>query len=340
MQNNYNIFKNLILYTFVVLLVFFLYKIQQLLIVFFAGFILASAIDPLVEGLSKKIPRKYSLIVVCGGLLLTLLLFFIPFLNIFIQQILLFLERVPVYWEEIKNYTLGIDKWIASIEQAGILPNVSQIMSFASSLGQNIITGSIGLTKNFLTAIAFLLTTITVTLYMLIDKKQLTEKSLRLFPPAIREKTKEIFCIISKKVGGYVVSQVIIIFVLGLLVSVGLALIGVEFSLILGSLAAVLELIPIVGPIIAAVIIVLVALAQQPILAIWALVVYLVVEWLVDNFVRPFVFGKFLNIHPLTLILALFVGVMFFGVPGLILAPAGAAVVSVLIEEIYIKNYG
>ena len=124
----------------------------------------------------------------------------------------------------------------------------------------------------------------------------------------------------------------------GLIITVGLTLIGVNFSLVLGLIAAVLDIIPIVGPIIGATIVILVSLAQKPILALWALIIYIAAEWLADTFIRPIVYGKFLNLHPLTLIFSLLAGTAIFGFIGVILAPAFAATISVLIDELYIKK--
>lgn len=353
---NWNIFKNLVLYTFVVLVGLFLYKIQDILILFFAAFIVASAIDPLVEFLSKKIPRKISLLIVLVLLLAVVLGILVPFLSIFLKRVLLFLNKLPAYWETIRVYlevayskfelmgvkgavkSLGLSKWIEPFQTMGVLPDLSQVMSFASSLGQSIVAGSIGLTAGFLSAVAFFIAMTIITVYMLMDKVYLKEKLLSLFPQEFREKTANIMGIISHKVGGYVVSQIVIVLTLGLLLTLGFAWLGIEFSLVLAWLAAIMELIPVVGPLIAGITIVLVAFAQKPILALWAILVYWVVEWVVDTFVRPIVFGKFLNIHPLTLIFSFFVGVMLFGIPGLILAPAAAAVVSVLVDELYIKR--
>jgi predicted PurR-regulated permease PerM len=353
---NLTIFKNLILFTFVILLGLFLYKIQSLVIMFFASFIFASAIDPLVENLSRKIPRKYSLIIVGMSILLLIILFLIPFINLFIKQTFLFLKAVPEYWGKIDTFihsisahvqkfgiesaltSIGNPKWITSFKEIRNLPNISQIISFLSTMTQNLLQGSIGITANFLAAIAFIFTAAMVTLYMLIDKEYLCKNVMKLFPEKIREKASEIFGLISKKVGRYVISQLIIIFILIILLTIGLSLLRIEFSLLLASFAAVMELIPVVGPLLAAVMIILVTFAQKPILALWALLVYMAVEWVLDNFIRPFVFGKFLNIHPLMIIFSLFTGVILFGIPGLILAPAAAAVISVLIEELYVKK--
>lgn len=349
-SRDFSIFKNLMLFAFVMLLLLFLYKVQYIAVLFFGAFIVASAIDPLINFLSKKMPRKAALglVAVLGLILITL--FLVPFINILISQTLSFLKEAPSYWEKVNALlsrtegkgiigvlsSFGLSKWVAYAKSIGILPDMSQIMSFVSTLGQNILTGSIDITKNFLSSIMFIFTLAMLTLFMLIDKEYLSGKVLSFFPTEKRERAIEILGLISKKVGGYVISQLIVISAVCILVSLGLFIIKVEFALILGVLAAALELIPVVGPIATAVIIGFVALAQKSILAVFALIVYGVIQWLVDNIIRPFVVAKFLKMHPLTFIFSLFTGATFFGIAGLILAPAVVAAICVLIDELYL----
>jgi len=349
---NYNIFKNLILYTMLILLGVLLYKLQFIAILFFAAFIIASAIDPLINVLSRKIHRNVAIIIVIvTGLILTAL-FLAPFINILTDQTLAFLKEAPVYIKKLNSFisqtngkgligllnAFGFEKWINYAKHMGVFPDMTQLMSFTSTLGQNILTGSIGFTKNFLTSIMFIFTMTMLTLFMLIDKNYLKNKTLSYFPLKHRERATEILRLISEKVGGYVISQIIVLSTIFALVSLGLFLVKVEFALILGILAAFLELIPVIGPIITTVLIVLVALAQKPILAVFAFIAYGIIQWIVDNLIRPFVVSKFLKMHPLTFIFSLLAGAFFFGIAGLLLAPPAVAAICVLIDELYLNK--
>jgi len=349
---NFNIFKNLMLYTFVILIGVLVYKLQFIAILFFAAFIVASAIDPLINLLSKKMPRNIAVIAVAIIGLLLISIFLVPFINILIAQTLAFLKEAPAFWEKLASFAsqtdnkgikgilniLGLSKWVEYAQHIGVLPGMTQIMTFASTLGQNVLSSSIDLTKSFLTSIMFIFTMAMLTLFMLVDKNYLKDKVLSFFPEEKREKTTAILRIISKKVGGYVISQVIVISAVFILVSIGLFLVRVEFAMILGVLAAFLELIPVIGPIITTILIGLVALAQKPILAVFALIAYGIIQWLVDNVIRPFVVAKFLKMHPLTFIFSLFAGGTFFGITGLLLAPPAVAAICVLIDELYLNK--
>ena len=161
---NFNIFKNLMLYTFVILIGVLVYKLQFIAILFFAAFIVASAIDPLINLLSKKMPRNIAVIAVAIIGLLLISIFLVPFINILIAQTLAFLKEAPAFWEKLASFAsqtdnkgikgilniLGLSKWVEYAQHIGVLPGMTQIMTFASTLGQNVLSSSIDLTKNFL----------------------------------------------------------------------------------------------------------------------------------------------------------------------------------------------
>ena len=119
---------------------------------------------------------------------------------------------------------------------------------------------------------------------------------------------------------------------------IGLSIFKVNYAVILGLITAVLDIIPIVGPTIALVIALIVTLDAGP-AAIAAVVGVFAVAQIIENqFVRPYVFGKFLDIHPIMIYLFLFITAKYMGAIGIILAPAVAATACVLIEELYMKN--
>lgn len=351
---NYNIFKNLMLYTFVILIGVFIYKLQFIAILFFAAFIVASAIDPLINLLSQKMPRNAAVVTVGIAGLILIAIFLVPFINILISQTLSFLKEAPSNWEKLISFSsqikdkgiigilnkFGLGKWVSYAKHMGVLPSMEQITAFASTLGQNVLSSSIDMTKSFLASVMFIFTMAMLTLFMLVDKNYLKNKILSFFPEEKREGATEILRIISKKVGGYVISQIIVISAVFILVSLGLFILRIEFAVILGFLAAILELIPVIGPLATTVIIGLVALVQKPILAVFALISYGIIQWLVDNVIRPFAVSKFLKMHPLTFIFSLLAGGTLFGVGGLLLAPPAVATVCVLIDELYLKSSG
>ena len=154
----------------------------------------------------------------------------------------------------------------------------------------------------------------------------------------MKESAKNIMDTISFKVGAYVRTQVISMISVGVMVMIGLAILNIKYSFLLGLISGVLDIIPIVGPAIALAAIVLVAYSAGWLKVILAIVAFLIVQQLSNYVVRPFLFGKFMSLHPLTLFLALFIAQQFFGVVGVILSPAIASTICVLVDELYLKR--
>ena len=154
----------------------------------------------------------------------------------------------------------------------------------------------------------------------------------------MKKKASDIVIKIAEKVGGYVIASIISGLVIWLLIAISLLILNVYFAFSLGLIAGVLDIIPVLGPTIALTLIILSAFKKGIWIVVIALVIFLGVQQISNNIVRPVVFGKFMDLHPLVIIFALLVGGKFGGLLGLILAPAIAAIISVLIDELYLKT--
>ena len=173
---------------------------------------------------------------------------------------------------------------------------------------------------------------------VLIDvlKAYLKQKFLDFFPPDLKDKANEILTNISNKVGGYVRAQILSMVAVGIMVAVVLTIFGVEYATLLGLISGILDIVPILGPTIALGLIVLVAYPVGLVKIILIIVGFLAVQQLSNYVVRPVLFGKLMELHPLMIFLALFLAEQFLGFWGVILSPAIAATVCVLIDELYL----
>ena len=173
--------------------------------------------------------------------------------------------------------------------------------------------------------------------YILVDKNYLQDKFLQLFPPDMKEKASDISATISNKVGGYVRAQILSMVAVGVMVAFILIILGVEYSTLLGLISGILDIIPLLGPTIALGLILLVAYPLGGLKIFLIIIGFLIVQQISNYVVRPLLFGKFMALHPLMIFLALFLAQQFLGFWGVILSPAIAATICVLIDELYIK---
>ncbi len=334
MKNIFNT-KNIIFALGIVFALFVIVKLKDIAILFFAAFVIASALNPLVEVLSKKIPRVLAVFtVILGGLFISALIF-LPLITTSVSQTIEFSRQLPDYSAKITSMTEKLNLFNKNL---GILPDISQIIPSFANFGQELINRSVNLTISFISFFTIIFTLLVIVVYMILDKEELKSGYLKFYPADVREKAEEISRNISTKVGGFVVGMLISMLATAVLTAIGLLILKVKFALMLGILAGVMEIVPIAGPIIAIVPAILVAAFIKPSLAIWVIVLYSVVQWAGNTFLRPAIFSKFLDVHPLIIILALLIAGTTMGFIGVILAPALAATASVLVKELYLNK--
>lgn len=154
----------------------------------------------------------------------------------------------------------------------------------------------------------------------------------------MRKKAEEVSNIIAEKMGGYVIALMLTSSSVGLVMLIGLLLLKIPYALLLAILTAVFDIIPIVGPAFA-LIICLIAVYESGTFAVVSVLSVFVLSQLVENnFVRPYVFGKVMHVHPIVIFLFMFIAAEYIGFVGVIFAPALAALIAVLYEELYLKR--
>ncbi len=161
----------------------------------------------------------------------------------------------------------------------------------------------------------------------------------RMIPPASRHELLPLGAQVSLLLGRYVRGQLVLVVIMSVATTIGLTLFGVPFSLLLGIMTGVLEVIPIIGPITAGAIACLVALGNpnpfgwSQLLYVAAIaIMYTVLRHAEDYFVIPLIIGRIVRLHPALVIFALLSGGAVFGLLGVILAvPVAATLRLVLI---------
>ena len=317
------------------LLIIFAFSNKDITLMVFASFVISCSLNPLVDKLSKKMKRNLASALVLGLFILAIFLFIIPIIFIGVQQIGLFAESLPRYINNINEYlsksqtlvNFGLDK--------------TSVLGFLSSALNNLaksFSSAVVVVKGFGSALVYILISTIFTYFFMADKDKVKETFLRFFPIDMRGRVEEIIGIIAKKMGGYITAQVYAIASVGVVMTIGLMLFQIDYAILLGLITAISDIIPVVGPAIALVICILATYEGGIIPVIGVLLSFAAAQIIENNFVRPYAFSKLLNIHPLLIFLFLFIAAKYFGIVGALFAPAIAAFVCVLIEELYMKN--
>ena len=157
--------------------------------------------------------------------------------------------------------------------------------------------------------------------YLMKDSAIIRSSLYAPFPAALRPYLKDLLDIAERTLGGYIRGQLTLGLVVGLVVAVGLLLMGVPFPFILGIVAGLTELVPVVGPWIGGAVVVLVTLATAPHLVPWVILLIAAVQLLENALLVPRIQGNSLNLHPVALILIIVIAGNFFGLWGVIVGP-------------------
>ena len=332
---NYITAKNIIFFIISILFIIFITKIKDIAILFFASFVISCSLNPLVDKMSKRINRGLASSIVLFGSLIILILFFVPIIVLGGKQISSFLQLLPEHLNTAKSYLITFPLFRnTDISQI----DMGNLISSATGFTSNVVSSSISFTKELAMTIIYFLAACIIIYYFLADRDIVKATYLSLFPTNMKEKADEIIKSISQKIGGYVLAQIVTMSSIGIIIFAGLAILGIDYALLLGLLTAVFDIIPIVGPAAALVIIILTVYKLGALKIGLVLLIFAFAQWAENNLVRPYIFSKFLDLHPLIIYFFLFVTAQYLGIIGVIFAPAIAATVCVLIEELYIKS--
>jgi predicted PurR-regulated permease PerM len=313
-------------------------QIKDIAILFFAAFVISCSLNPIVDVICdkyKKISRPAASGIVLSATLLIGFLFIVPIIVTGGVQISSFIETFPEKLEHAKTFIAGIP-FLSETDMHNI--DIGEFVSSTSDVTSNIVDKSIMFSKGIASFLIYFLAACIIIYYFMADKDTVKKGYLSLFPHNMKKRADDILESISQKVGGYVLAQVVTITSVGIIMCIGLAILGIDYAAILGLITAIFDLVPVVGPTVA-IIIILIAVCKLGALKITLVILlFCFAQWAENNLVRPYIFGKLLDLHPLIIYFFLLVTAQYLGLIGVVFAPALAATFCVLLEELYIKN--
>ena len=183
-----------------------------------------------------------------------------------------------------------------------------RLRDIAQTQGPKIAESSAALAGAFVSFVIDLVLTLVITFYLLVDAERIRVIGLRSLGPRRRPAVRRVFDEVARVFGAYVRAQLIVAGSVGILVAITMFLIGVPYALFLGLFAAVAELIPMLGPLIASIPALLIAITQPFPTVLWAALALVVIQQVEQNVLLPRLSGHAVGIHPIGSILALIFG--------------------------------
>lgn len=331
---NEKLMRNIIVILIATLFIFLLYKFEafrDIIIIIIASGVFAYILKPLYRFICEKtkLNKKFLAMSLVVGVIL-LILFFLIFL-------------IPSMFKESESF----DSLINSIEtfindlvmkmkfmELGIFEVVEsqvteQLNLFIVNFANNVINNLIGFSENIL---AFAVIPV-LAYYFLAYGNLISNKFLYCCPMNKRALLKNLGKDVDKVLGKYILGQLILSFMVGVMTFVGMLILGLKFPLLLAFLNALLNIIPYFGAVLGAIPAIVVALVEGPNKILWVILTFIIIQQIEGNLIAPKITAESIDMHPILIIILLLIGEQVGGLMGMIFIIPIAVIIKVLFED-------
>jgi predicted PurR-regulated permease PerM len=322
-----------------VLAVYVLFRIRFILVTLLAAAIIAFVVNPLVDLICGWLNfRKCSRI---NRVVVTLVLFVLFALALGVANYFLFsplqdeianlTQNWPQFKKDIQGLSERVSDWYKGLHpgsQKAVVERLNKLSESALSRAQRVL----GTVLAWLSHIVELVVIPVIAFYLAADYRAWKRDVLFIIP---RSRTRAALRLMRTSgiiMQNYVLGQLVMCLVAGIIVGLGLWALGADYALLLATIAAVTRAIPVIGPIFGSLPIVGIVWALQGGWMALIVAAFLIALHFVESkFILPLVIGSYVRLHPITIIIVLLVGLEFLGILGMFIAPPVAAIVKEMI---------
>jgi predicted PurR-regulated permease PerM len=309
-------------------------RLRNLIFMTFIALFIAVALEPAVQYLSGRGWRRrhatgfvflIATIVVAG--------FVASLVPLFVEQAAALADNVPRYITSIEDMLEDQGVLNGDLVDQQISSEFENLGSLLGRYGGSLAGGVFAVSNTVFSAIFQVVTIGLFSYYMVAEGPSMRRTVLGVFPPPRQRELLKIWDIAVAKTGGYIYSRLILAGVAATFTAAVLALLGLPYVLALSLWVGVIsQFIPVIGTYIAAAVPVLVALAQDPLDALWVLVALVAYQQLENFVVAPRITARSMSLHPAISVGAVVAGVSLIGGVGAVLALPVAATIQAFIS--------
>lgn len=328
--------KRIIIFaTLVLFLVFFSRQLGTVLLPFIIAMSFAVILEPIIGFLERRLrfPRSVAVLatlVAMGGLAWYGIVVIIGQL---VGQLVDLASLLPVYRETITNMTedlLGhlqtLNESLPTIVSVNIQTSVQDFLVTLENNTKDLINKVLGMFSGLPSFMLVSIITLVATYFFSRDKELIIDTFMQFVPPKSRRQALEFRQKLSVDLFGYVKGRFLMLIISTLIAACGLFVIGTRYWVLLAILIGIIDQIPVIGPgIIFTPWVAMCVIAGDINRAVYLTILYFVI-FAARNFLEPKIMGDSVGLHPLIMLLAMYGGVVFFGVAGLVLGPVLAIV--------------
>lgn len=328
-----DITSSTILRVILMLIVFWvLYIIRDVLLMIVAAMVIAFAMEPLTKKLqAHRIPRGVSVVVVYAALIALLSTAVTVIIPAVAEQTVRLASQAP-------HLLIGLQERVGTIPGFSSEQIASQLQDVLSRIGSNLSNygGAIfQQTRSVFSGFLSIIFVFVIAFYFVIEQSAIKKMFRYVVPRQHMAYVELMIDRIEYKLGRWVLGQLVLGVVVGLAVGIVLWLLGVEYALALGLVAGILEVFPVIGPLVSGVLGTIIALSQSFFLGIAALIMYVVIQQLENQILVPNIMKKATGLNPLVTLLAVLLGGRLAGFVGVILSVPIATIMSIILADFF-----
>ncbi|MDZ5473745.1 AI-2E family transporter [Bacillus sp. 31A1R] len=295
---------------------------------------------PLVKWLEgKKVPKWIAIL--SAYLAITLIIYVLVKMvgPVISDQLQRFVDNLPAMvstvTDWIKYFQMNRATFPDFIQEALLTASQDFETRIQDNVGNiaNGILGVFGFIGGVVNTIFYLVLVPIILFYMLKDSDHFAPRVVSFFKKSKQDNVRGILKDMDKTISSYIQGQMLVSFIVGALLYIGYLIIDLNYSLVLALFAMLMNVIPFVGPFLAVVPAILVALFQDPIMVLYVAIITLIAQQIEGNLVSPQVMGKTLNIHPLTIIVLILTAGNLMGLVGIIFIIPAYSIAKVLVTH-------
>lgn len=334
LRTNKKLIKNIIVILIATLFIFLLYKFEafrDIILIIIASGVFAYILKPLYRFICEKtkLNKKFLAMILVVGVILLILFF----LTVLIPSMFKESESFDSLINSIENFINDLIMKMKFIE-LGIFEVIEsqvteQLNIFIVNFANNIINNLIGFSENIL---AFAVIPV-LAYYFLAYGDLISNKFLYCCPMNKRALLKNLGKDVDKVLGKYILGQLILSFMVGVMTFVGMLILGLKFPLLLAFLNALLNIIPYFGAVLGAIPAIVVALVEGPNKILWVILTFIIIQQIEGNLIAPKITAESIDMHPILIIILLLIGEQVGGLMGMIFIIPIAVIIKVLFED-------
>jgi predicted PurR-regulated permease PerM len=302
--------------------------VQDILILIGLSLFLAIGLEPAVSWLvGKRFPRWVAVVTVFVVALGVIGGFLTAAIPVIVEQATQFVAKAPTYLHQIQDHNSTLGKLNDKF-------HLQQLIEKTFSSGSGLTSGLLGAGQAVFSALSNLLIVVVLTMYFVADLPRIRAAGYRMLPHSRRPRAILIGDQIFAKVGGYVLGNLLISVIAGLLTLIWLLSFGVPYAALLAITVAVLDLIPVIGSVVGGALVSLVALTVSVPVCLATIGFFVVYRLLEDYLLVPRIIGSAVKVPAIVTVVAVLLGGALLGIIGALVAIPIAAALLLLAEEV------